>query len=68
MTQESAGIKVKEIGHPGGWDWERLQMELPSDIKMVIQATPIPLATRIEDKLAWKLLSFKINVFSNLSA
>ena len=43
-------------------------MELPSDIKMVIQATPIPLATRIEDKLAWKLLSFKINVFSDLNA
>ena len=43
-------------------------MELPSDIKMVIQATPIPLAARIEDKLAWKLSSFKINVFSELCA
>ena len=52
----------------GGWDWERLQMELPSDIKMVIQATLIPLAARIEDKLAWKLSSFKINVFSDLCA
>ena len=52
----------------GGWDWERLKMELSSDIKMVIQATPIPLAARIEDKLAWKLSSFKINVFSELCA
>jgi len=30
-------------------------MELPSSIKRVIQATPIPLVTRSEDKLAWKL-------------
>jgi len=30
-------------------------MEMPSNITRVIQATPTPLATRIEDKLAWKL-------------
>ena len=30
-------------------------MEMPSNITRVIQATPIPLATRIEDKMAWKL-------------
>lgn len=32
-------------------------MELPTNIKRVIQATPIPLAARTEDKLAWKLSS-----------
>ena len=30
-------------------------MELLNNIKRVIQATPIPLVTRSEDKLAWKL-------------
>ena len=24
LTLEFAGIKVKEVGHPGGWDWERM--------------------------------------------
>lgn len=55
MTHESAKIKVKDVGHPGGWDWASIQMELPSNIKRVIQATPIPLAAISEDKLAWKL-------------
>ena len=30
-------------------------MEMPSNITRVIQATPIPLATRTKDKMAWKL-------------
>lgn len=34
-----------------------MQLELPTNIKRVIQATPIPLAARTEDKLAWKLSS-----------
>jgi len=57
LTLESAGMKVKEVGHPGGWDWDRMQVEFPNDIKRAIQATPIPLAARTEDKLAWKLSS-----------
>ena len=32
-----------------------LQMELPKNIQREILATPIPLAARAEDKLAWKL-------------
>ena len=55
MTCESLQIKVKDVGHLGGWDWSRIQMELPSSIKRVIQATPIPLVAKSEDKLAWKL-------------
>ena len=55
LTRDSFQIKVKEVGQPGGWDWFRIQIELPSCIKRVIQATPIPLVARSEDKLAWKL-------------
>ena len=34
-----------------------LQMELPKNIQREILATPIPLAARAEDKLAWKFSS-----------
>ncbi|KAK4578315.1 hypothetical protein RGQ29_028437 [Quercus rubra] len=55
LTLEASRIKVKEVGHFSGWDWDMLQMELPKNIQREILATPIPLAARAEDKLAWKL-------------
>ena len=52
LTLEASRIKVKEVGHFSGWDWDMLQMELPENIQREILATPIPLAARAEDKLA----------------
>ena len=35
-----------------GWAWEKIPFELPYDIKMLIQATPIAFTCRGVDKLA----------------
>ena len=35
------------------WDWDRIPFELPSKVKSIIQATPIPIMSRGQDKLAW---------------
>ena len=38
----------------GGWNWERLHIELPEEVKKELQATPISYVRRNEDRLAWK--------------
>lgn len=34
------------------WDWEKISFELPQEIKMMIQATPIALTSRGSDRLS----------------
>ena len=36
-----------------GWDWNRLSFKLPSEVKMLIQATAFAMTSRGRDKLAW---------------
>ena len=36
-----------------GWNWDKISLELPSRIKMEVQATPYVIAARSEDRLAW---------------
>lgn len=36
-----------------GWAWEKIPFEIPQDIKMLIQATPIVVTNSGVDKLAW---------------
>ena len=38
----------------GRWDWSKIPFNLPLGIRDEIQATPIPLIARNNDKLAWK--------------
>ena len=40
----------------GIWNWNILQMVLPSEIIGELKATPTPLITKMEDRLAWKNL------------
>ena len=35
------------------WDWGRIPFDLPPQVKYIIQATPIPIASRGQDILAW---------------
>ena len=44
---------VKDFLKDTGWDWKGLSFELPLDIKMLIQATPIVITSRGCDKIAW---------------
>ena len=37
----------------GGWRWDDISMVLPQDVVLGVQATPIAIATRSRDKLAW---------------
>lgn len=36
-----------------GWDWNKIPFDLPEDIKLMIQATPISMTGRGSDRLAW---------------
>lgn len=35
------------------WDWNKIPFDLPEDIKLMIQATPISMTGRGSDRLAW---------------
>ena len=39
LTQEEANLKVREVASMGNWDWSRLSLEIPLDIRLEIQAT-----------------------------
>lgn len=45
--------KVKDIATPGGWRWDLIPFELPTSIKLEIQAIPYALASTSRDKLMW---------------
>lgn len=53
LSREVSQLKVLDILQDNGSNWNRLGFNLPQSIKLMIQATPITLASRGEDKLAW---------------
>ena len=53
LTQGVDQWKVGDIFSNMCWDWDRIPFELPSQVKSIIQATPIPVTSRGQDKLAW---------------
>ena len=53
MLQEASQLEIKDIILDYDWDWDKLSFDLPVEIKMLIQATPIAFTTRGSDKLAW---------------
>ncbi|KAK9986443.1 hypothetical protein SO802_031394, partial [Lithocarpus litseifolius] len=52
LTCSSSSLKVKDVRVSGSWNWPIIQMNLPIDIIRELQATPIPITSRIEDRLA----------------
>lgn len=46
---------MKDILVYGSWDWTKVSMELPVNLKMKIQATPYAMLAPTEDKLSWSL-------------
>ena len=54
LTTESNLLEVKDVASLEGWKWNLLQIEIPDEVKRVIQATPFSCVARNQDKLAWK--------------
>lgn len=53
LSREALKLKFKDVvDYPGTWNWDIMQMALPIEIIDVLKATPIPLTTRMEDRLA----------------
>ena len=44
---------VKDVLIDLGWDWSYVPFILPTDIKDLILATPVPLTNRGADRLVW---------------
>lgn len=53
LTQEAALCEVKDVMVDTSWDWSKIPFNLPKDIKLMIQATPISMTGRGSDRLAW---------------
>lgn len=46
--------KVKDVISAEGWHWSSLSLELPPTLRSEIQATPVAIASKRQDRLAWK--------------
>ena len=53
LNRDEGILKIKDVISANGWNWDKISLELPSRIKMEIQATPYAVAARSEDRLAW---------------
>ena len=53
LSREGEQLKVKDVVVDLGWDWHRLQFDVPTEIKAMIQATPVSITNRGGDKLVW---------------
>ena len=53
ITQEARLLEMKDFMLHTGWAWDKIPLELPYDIKMLIQATPTAHTCRGVDKVAW---------------
>ncbi|KAL4621362.1 hypothetical protein ACB092_06G222000 [Castanea dentata] len=54
LPQDLTNLKLKDVISLGRWDWSKIPFNIPLEIRDVIQAIPIPLIARNNDKLAWK--------------
>lgn len=52
LSRETSNLKILDVIKDNGWDWNYLEFYVPRNIKLMIQATPIALASTGEDRLA----------------
>ncbi|KAL0006038.1 hypothetical protein SO802_013599 [Lithocarpus litseifolius] len=56
IPQADLDLKVRDVLTPyGSWDWSIIPFELPENVKVEIQGTPMAIIARGGDKLIWKL-------------
>ena len=53
LTLEASHWEVKDVVTDTGWDWDKIPFDFPTDIKLLIQATPISMTDRGSDRLTW---------------
>ena len=53
LTREATQLTVKDVLTNAGWQWGQTPFDLPSELKSLIQATPVSAVSRGSDKLAW---------------
>lgn len=53
LTQEATLLKVNNVSTDTRWQWGQIPFDLPSDLKSLIQATPVSTVSRGSEKLAW---------------
>ena len=53
LTRGADQWKVCDILSDMSWDWGWIPFKLPFKVKSIIQATPIPITNRGQDRLAW---------------
>lgn len=52
LALEALHWEVKDVVMDKGWDWDKIPFDLPTDIKLLIQATPVSLTEKGSDRLA----------------
>ena len=53
LTREEDNFQVKDVLSLTGWSWEKVSLDIPTEIKLEIQATPSALSVGSMDKMCW---------------
>ena len=53
LPREAPSWEVKDVILDTGWDWDRMSLVFRPEIKLILQATLMPLIGRGSNKLAW---------------
>nr|XP_023911030.1 uncharacterized protein LOC112022645 [Quercus suber] len=53
LPREAPSWEVKDVILDIRWDWSRMPFDFPPKIKLMLQATPMPLLGRGSDKIEW---------------
>ena len=53
LTQKANLLEIKDVLADTGQAWNRIPFELPSDVRAMIQATPISITSRGRDRISW---------------
>ena len=53
LPREAPSWEVKDVILDTRWDWSNMPFVYPPEIKLMLQATLIPLIGRGSDKIAW---------------
>ena len=54
LNREESKWEVKKLMTDTGWDLNQISFMIPSEVKLMIQAIPIPFTGRGSDSLAWR--------------
>ena len=53
LSIKEENLRVKEVVLVDGWDWSKISIPIPDSVNNMLKATPISLAAKGQDRLAW---------------